>query len=60
MQEITFAKTAQLIAIRRERHGVSLLVRAEGPPECIRRSIDAAGDLRVGFGFPAAGMPRTL
>jgi hypothetical protein len=60
VQKITFAKTIQPVAIRRESQGVALLVRAEGSPERNRRSIDATGDQRVGFGFPAAGMPRTL
>ncbi len=60
VQKITFAKTIQSVAIRRESQGVALLVRAEGSPERNRRSIDATGDQCVGFGFPAAGMPRTL
>ena len=56
----TFAKTIQPVAIRRESQSVALLVRAEGSTECNRRSIDATGDQRVGFGFPVARMPRTL
>ena len=60
VQEITFAKTIQSVAIRRASQSVALLVRAEGPSESNRRSIDAAGDRRVGFGFTVAGMPRTF
>src|SRR5580700_1350390 len=60
VQKVTFAKTIQPVAIPRESQSVALLVRAEGSPERNRRSIDSAGDQRVGFGFPAAGMPRTL
>ena len=60
VQKITFAKTIQPVAIRRESQSVALLVRVEDSPERNRRSIDAAGDQRVRFGFPAAGMPRTL
>ena len=60
VQKKAFAKTIQLIAIRRESQGVALLVRAEGSLERNRRSIDVASDRRVGFGFPAAGMPGTF
>ena len=60
VQEITFAKTIQSVAIRRESQSVALLIRAEDSLERNRRSIDATGDRRVGFGFPAAGMPRAL
>ena len=60
VQEITFAKTVQSVAIRRNSQSVGLLIRAEGSFERNRRSIDAAGDRRVRFGFPAAGMPRTF
>src|SRR6266404_3967035 len=60
VQKITFAKTIQSVAIRRESQSVALLIRAEESPERNRRSIDATGDQCVGFGFPAAGMPRTL
>ena len=60
VQKITFAKTIQTVAIRRESQSVALLVRAEESLERHRLSIDATGDQRVGFGFPAAGMPLTL
>ena len=60
VQKITFAKTIQPVTIRRESQSAALLVRAEGSSESNRRSIDAAGDRRVGFGFPATGMPRTF
>jgi hypothetical protein len=60
VQKITFAKTIQSVAIRRESQSVALPIRAEESPERNRHSIDANGDQRVGFGFPAAGMPRTL
>ena len=60
VQKITFAKTIQPVAIRRESQSVALLVRAEESPQRDLSSIDATGDQRVGFGFPAAGMPRTL
>ena len=60
MQKETFAKTIQPVAIRRESQIIILLVVPEGSAERNRRSIDATGDQRVGFGFPAAGMPRTL
>ena len=61
VQKITFAKTIQPVAIRREGQSVALLIRAEESLERNRRgSIDATGDRRIGFGFPAAGMPRTL
>ena len=60
VQKITFTKTIQPGAIRRESQSVALLIRAEESPERNRRSIDGDGDQRVGFGFPAAGMPRTL
>ena len=55
VQKIAFAKTIQLVAIRRESQSVALLVRVEGSPERNRRSVDATGDRRVGFGFPSAG-----
>jgi hypothetical protein len=60
VQEIAFAKTIQPVAIRRESQSVALLIRAQESPQRNRRSIDATGDQRVGFGFPAAGAPRTL
>ena len=60
VQKITFAKTLQPVAIRRGSQSVALLVRAEESPQRNLSSIDATGDQRVGFGFPAAGMPRTL
>ena len=59
-QKITFAKTIQSVAIRRESQSVVLLIRAEESPERNPGSIDATGDQGVGFGFPAAGMPRPL
>lgn len=60
VQKVTFAKTIQPGAICRESQSVVLLVVPEGSLERNRRSIDAAGDRRVGFGFSAAGMPRTF
>jgi len=60
MQKVTFAKTIELVAVRRESQSVALLVRAERSLQRNRRSIDATGNRRVRFGFPAAGMPRTL
>src|ERR1700676_896897 len=60
VQEITFAKTIQPVAICRESQSVALLVRAEDSLERNCRSIDATGNRRVRFGFPAAGMPRTF
>ena len=54
VQKISFAKTIQPVAICRESQSVALLVRAEESPERNRRSIDATGDQRVGFGFPDA------
>ena len=59
VQKETFAKTIQSVAIGRDSQSIGL-IRAEESRELDRRSIDAPGDQRVGFGFPAAGMPRTL
>lgn len=60
VQKITFAKTIQPVAVRRESQSVALLVLAEDSFERNRRSIYATGDRRVGLGFPAACMPRTF
>jgi hypothetical protein len=40
VQKITFAKTIQSVAIRRESQSVALLIRAEESPERNRRSIE--------------------
>ena len=60
VQEETFAKTIQPVAVCRESQSIALLVMTDESFERNCLSIDAAGDQRVGLGFPAAGMPRTL